>query len=217
MSPIQMQIEAEKKARMKNKYAQLVERLYDGDSSAMDLAASLRSYYPYTDGYSAFPDDLEDEIMALSFAAQDKDPEKARQALVEYRAFIKAHLGDVDVLYWAIPLAREDVRYGNPAFLKDIRDRLVNSIFEGHDGLTPDQAPSIVTFGEEALVLARAGGKVIGKPDLRKNGPQHVNVYDIQDDKTGRLFKFYINVTIPVEKSLQEYEAQQKDISKFQR
>lgn len=196
--------------KMTREYYKLVDSIARRDDDAEKYLGAIRSYYPYTPQYDPFPDRLEDRLMALAFEAQKEgDVEEMREALKEYNGFVQDHLANVDVVFWATSLSEQDARFGNSQFYKWVRKGLVKSMTEGRDGRTPDKAFHIVTFGEEAVILGRIRGKHLGT-DLRMAGERHINIHDFEDPETGKIFKIYVDVTIPLEQSLQMYEDRKK-------
>lgn len=205
-----------RRRNMTEGYRDLIKGLYERDEDSRKIMSSLRIYYPYTPQYSAFPDVLEDRLMELSYlAANEKDPEKARLALQDYRNFVNAHLGNMDVLFWAVSLSKQDVRFGNPVFLQEIYDSYVHAIFDNRDGRSYQQRYAIYTFGEEMIILGHIGDKSVGK-EMYEYGDSKLHVHDMVDGKTGRHYKLYIDVTAPLKRSVEDYEDSNKDLSKFQ-
>lgn len=213
--------EQRRQHKMNDLYEALVSSIYTRDDKAEQNLYVIRSYYPHTSQYDPFPEKLEKEIMRLSYNVKNAAaPEEERDALIAYKAFVASHLANIDVLYWAIVLAEQDVRFGNASFYRWVRGKLIDLIFEipvstspeirvpRRDGRSLDKALSIVTFGEENVVLGRIGGEIL-KTDLRTqevSAYHYINIHDIKDPKTGKVFQIYVNVTIPLEHSLDAYE-----------
>jgi hypothetical protein len=214
-------LERRRQNKMNALYEKQVKSIYSRDQNAEKSLYTIRSFYPYTSQYDPFPDKLEEEIMRLSYEVENAEtPEDEREALLDYNAFVSSHLANIDVLYWAISLAKQDVRFGNVSFYRWVRKKLIDSIFDipsstsqqakvpRRDGRSLTNALHIVTFGEENVILGRVGGEVLST-DLRTQESsiyQYINIHEIRDSKTGKTYYLYVNVSIPLDSSLTDYE-----------
>lgn len=190
------------------RYAEGVRRLKFTSDDRRGIIASLRAYYPKTEQFNPFAQDILDEMTEYGYIIDtSKDSMDVNRALIEYRRLLDLHMGNLDVVSFALTLSRVDVRFGDEVMLKNVRDILIEeTMARGYDGKGPDTAYQIVTFAEESYILQgyRPQSRTT---ELYEVGGQYYNVHEIIDEN-GEYQQVYIDIGIPIRSILMNAKAQ---------
>lgn len=180
------------------KYEQRVSEAMGGRESIASSVLSLRVMYPQTPYYDPFGKATIRKMTAFAYTADVSDDQgEINKALAAYRDLLQKHIVNLDVVEFALTLARSNPIYGNKIRLKEIYDALVKSI-DGvkEKGSSPDDAYRIVSYGEETHLLA-ARNATVKKSEIYKVGNSFYNVHDIVDEN-GQYSQLYFDVTWPI-------------------
>lgn len=192
-------------------YDETLDRIYKtGKVNKFDMV-TLRSHYPRTEQYVAFSDEILSKMTELSFTIKtSKDLDLVRRSAREYNTLVHKHFANMEVLFLAASLSKEDVRLGDSNLLKQASEALYDAAIVSNDGLTLRNAIKVVTFGEEDIILRRYGhGKLI-KSDLYENGGGFVNIHQIKETKTGKITKLFFDVSEPINSEAKKQGEQEK-------
>lgn len=158
----------------------------------------LRTYYPQTKQYTPFSKNIIDLMTYQAYIADTSaDQAEINDALAQYRVLLNDHMANLDVITFALTLARVDVRYGDEIFIKKMRDGLIKSLTDLENiGKTPERAYMISSYGEETYVLNQYGG-TLQKSEIHNVGRLFYNVHDIILPN-GQFEQIYMDVTAPI-------------------
>ena len=200
-------------------YEKQIKEIYaSGKPSPYDFI-TLRQYYPQLEQYSPFSDEILDKVSLLAFKVQNSEnPDEVRATVAEFQGLVKQHFANIEVIFLAASLTDQDMRLGDPTFMKTAKEAIYKAVSESSTGLSQEQAIRVVTFGEEDILLRRhASGKLI-KSDLLEYGSNFFNIHQFQNKETGKITKFYFDVTTPItyaERRRAEQEEKRKKPRKF--
>lgn len=158
----------------------------------------FRSYYSRTRQYDPLSEDTLQELNSLAYIVlNDEDPERAETALFAYQAVTSDHLANIDVVMQALSLARQDSRFGNPAFFEWMRDGLVRTVTISGDGYTLRGAYDVITTTEEILLFNRLGFQRVDTQAV-KEASVYYNMHEVIDTSSGETRTVFVNTTIPM-------------------
>lgn len=179
-------------------YDTLVEEVMRDGNADFAKVRTLRTYYPNTQYYTPFSENLIKRMTAFAYIADTAaNLTEVNDALAEYRALLTQNIANFDVLTFALTLARADVRYGDEILLNDMRKLMIQDITNIHDvGKTPEKAYKIVTYGEETFVLEQLNAKVL-ESEVFQVSRSLFNVHEIET-LDGEVEQIYMNVTSPL-------------------
>lgn len=193
----------------KKRCEQVAERLprSRGDVLTTDVI-QYRFCYPYMSEYSPFSKELIDEMTRLAYLADTAtDPATAQRHFLDYKRFLKVHLGNLDVVKMAYTLAKQDAQFGNSVYYRDVLKILINSLAPSGrpEPTTPGMAYYIMSFSEETYLLEKIGGRII-KSETYEVSNTVYNVHEI-DKGDGSITKlYYFDITLPL-KIMKDREA----------
>ena len=180
------------------RYEQLVRDVRAGKKKAEDNMNAMRVYYTFTPYYDPFSNKLVDEMTKYAYTIDtSKDREKVNIAQEKYRDLVNKHAAHLAVVDYALTLSRLDVRYGDEALFRQLRDAIQNSWFGlAQPGSSPDRAYKITTYAEEEYILSTYGA-TIEKSEIYPVGR---NFYDVRDILTadGESLQLFFDVTTPI-------------------
>lgn len=172
----------------------------------------FRVTYAQTSQYDPIGKDALRELNSLAYTAlHESDPERAQGALFAYQAMVSTHLANIDVVMQALSLARQDKRFGKPAFFEWMRDGLIKTVMISGDGYTLQGAYDIVTLNEETILLSRLGLKPLESRAV-KEGFVYYTMHDVLDVNTDERRTVFVNTTIPMKYLEALTEEQKKDL-----
>ena len=173
-------------------------RLDEGDYYL--TMVSLKSYYQHTSFYEADSDKLVDQLMQYAFKYDtQEDPLEANKALYEYNDFLRKHITDIQVLYMAYNLSRQDASFGNSMHMEKLVKALEQTIFTNREsrGFRPEDAHIVSNYGEEKFILQSQGLEILEKETYEPNIGIFYSVYDVRDPKTDEEYKIFMDSSIP--------------------
>jgi hypothetical protein len=179
-------------------YERTVMDLFGGRYNAAAVVPSLRIHYPRTPYYDPIGKYTIARMTEFAYKADmSSDQSVINEALAEYRDLLRKHIVNLDVLEYALTLARANPIYGNQIRLQEIHKVLLRDI-EGKEkkGKSPDDAYRIVTYGEETYLLAKFE-VTVQKSEIYKVENSFYNVHDVVD-KDGKFDQLYFDVTWPI-------------------
>ena len=187
-----------KSGRMTQMYEQLVRDIRSGKEKVEHNIKALRVYYTYTRYYEPFSKKLIDEMTKYAYIVDtSKDREEVNDALDKYREIISKHLAHLGVVSYALTLSRIDVRYGDEAFLKRVRDAIHDTWSTlPEPGTTPERAYNIITYAEGRYILETYGATV-QKSEIYQVGKSYYDVRDIVTED-GEEMQIYFDVSTPI-------------------
>ena len=104
-------------------------------------------------------------------------------------------LGDV---YKRQEISREDSRYGDPDFFREVKKMITESLTEKKgDGTELYRPVKITTMGEQDYIVSKQDGKVEKSEIIEANGIFY-NIYDfVASDKKTR-YSLFLDITTPM-------------------
>lgn len=158
----------------------------------------FRSNYSLSSFYDPGGEAARERILNLAYAVQmEEDKAKQEEYLDEYGAFMATHLANIDVVTQAYGLSLGDKRFGDPQFFKWVREGIIDSIMGAGTGENLQYAYDAITPGEEAVVLAQLGVKVLATHERQLNRVYY-HMHDIYDPATGREYTIFVDVSRPM-------------------
>jgi len=159
---------------------------------------NLRLSYARCPYYDPYGDATLSKLVDLSKQIEGDDTNRSIKALREYKAIIKKHLANLDIILMALSNSRKDSKYGDPSGLQKIKQALTKSITnEYKDGTSPEKAITIVTMAEQGYVLGQQKAKKIDNELVESEG-SFINIYDLASEKDGRKYTLFFDVTLPI-------------------
>ncbi len=183
--------------RYDNDYGNILKRIRKETDGFNNLVRALRSFYPGTTTYDPFSEAIIEEMTRHAYIMDtSKNRDELNKSFVRYQYLLNRHLGNLDVVTFALKMSHVDVRYGNTFFLERYRKALIASMLSGYDGLTPDSAYVVSSYGEETYILAQRGG-TLKKSQLYPVNRKYYNVHDVVLD-SGEFVQLFFDVTNPI-------------------
>lgn len=159
----------------------------------------FRTLYARTRQYDPMGKKTLDEMNNLAYVVlNDEDPGRAQGALFAYQMLVSNHLANIDVVMQALSLAKQDKRFGNPAFFEWVKDGLIKTVIISGDGYTLQGAYDVITLSEETILFRYLGFKPL-QSQVRKEGTVYYDMCDVEEEATGKKRAVFVNTTIPME------------------
>lgn len=178
-------------------YEKGVEAILTANANVSNLE-NLRLSYARCPYYDPYGDLTLTKLVELSKEIEGDDTSRSIKALREYKAIIKRHLANLDVVLMALSNSRKDSKYGEPSRLQKIKQALTKSIInEYKDGTRPDKAITIVTMAEQGYILGQQKAKKIDN-ELVESAGSFINIYDLASEADGRKYTLFFDVTLPI-------------------
>ncbi|MCB1680835.1 MAG: hypothetical protein KDI61_08600 [Alphaproteobacteria bacterium] len=194
-------------------YEEKVDAIYKGQH-ATNFMIPVRLLYTRCPYYDPYGDDTLREMLKLVEAAKGDDPMAAVDAMKDYKALVRKHLGNLDVVKMALQISKDDSRFGNPDFFRDVRKMITGSLEDvNHTGLDLNKPIQITTFAEQNYMVAKQKGRVENN-EIVETGGAYYNIYDfIGPDK--KNFSLFLDITYPVlaMKNRKEEEEKKKKLN----
>ena len=171
----------------------------------------LRIYYARTPHYDPIGQETLDLMNRYAYIMMnEEDEERVKSATLAYQAVVSNHLAHIDVILQALSFARQDRRFGKPAFFEWMRDGLIKTVVISGSGFSLQQAYDIITMQEETILLQRLGFRKI-ESFQRHEGVIYYNMHDVENVETGRKFTIFVNTSIP----MKFLERQEEEAEKY--
>ena len=184
--------------RAVSSYDRRVSELQSGDSTVDRAIRAIRIAYSLTPDYDPFSTSTIKKLTFFAYTADmSEDPTEVNQALEDYRELLYRHLGNLDVIDYALTLARANPIYGDALRLKEIRDALRKDILSREmSGESPEEAYRVMTYGEETFLLGERN-VTVDKSEIFRVNDKFYNVHDVtlSDGTPSQLF---FDVTSPI-------------------
>ena len=196
-------------------YERFVRDIRLGKEDVSARMTTLRSYYSFTPYYDPFSKDLIDEMTGYAYIVDtSEDRAEVNSALSKYRDLVYRHVAHLGVVSYALTLSRVDVRFGDEAFLRKVRDSIRN-IWSGMPaaGLSPDNPYPIITYAEEEYLL-QTYGATVEKSEIYPVGRKFYDVRDIVTEG-GQSVQLFFDVTTPIRtvNIWQEYRKKEEKVT----
>tara|TARA_R110002072_G_scaffold180003_1_gene336125 strand:- start:343 stop:1098 length:756 start_codon:yes stop_codon:yes gene_type:complete len=184
--------------RADGSYQQTLQEFNKSPEDLKNNILRLRGIYPRTSRYAPFAKQVIDKLVGYAYIVDtSKDSLELNTALDDYRTLLDYHITNLDVLDLAITMARINIQFGDEQYFQTIKDGITAYITKrGKNGLTPDSAYKVLTYGEETYLLALTGG-TIKKSLLYDVNGRYFNVHDIELPD-GSPTQIYVDVTTPI-------------------
>ena len=179
------------------RYDELLKDLKKNSDQILHKTSMLRWYYSNSEQYVPFSKPVLDQLTRYAALIEEsEDREIIKKVLINYRTLLDKHLANIEVLDFALMMSRIDVRFGDESFFKTVRNGIITALESGRNGLSPENAYRIITYGEESYILARFGGE-IKKSEIY---PVHQTYYNVHDIVTtdGEDVQIFVDITDPV-------------------
>jgi hypothetical protein len=148
--------------------------------------------------YDPVADDTRRKMLNLAYKIEnEKDEAKIKEALDSYTQLVIAHLGNMKIVLQAQALARQDKRFGDPAFFQQVHAGLLRNVMLSGDGSTLLEAYHVITPEEEVALLAALRIKVL-QTHYAHSGIVYYNMHDYIDEKKNTSRSIFVNVTRPM-------------------
>lgn len=182
-------------------YAETVEKILNKSVSVQKYAKVLRNNYQNTMDYEPFAQSIISKLTEYAYIVDtSEDSTAVRIAQKSYNSLLYKHLGNFDVVGFALDMSRLDVRFGNEIMLRDLYRVYITNLKRDirlEKGKNPDYAFNIITYGEENFILGEIGG-VVQKSEIYKvNRKTYYNVHDLIDGN-GEFRQIFFNVSEPI-------------------
>ena len=180
------------------KYDKVVQEVMARRLSAEEMATTLRTLYPSSSYYDPFGSAIAKQLTAYAYTADVSDnPVEVNEAMDAYRALLRKHLANLEVVEHALMLARANPLFGERFLLRNIRNALRKDVRGEHlKGESPEEAYHVITYGEETYILA-PHHVTVQKSEIYKVDKHFYNVHDVVYDDNGRVSQLYFDVTWP--------------------
>ncbi|MCD8526004.1 MAG: hypothetical protein LRY62_02245 [Alphaproteobacteria bacterium] len=167
----------------------------------------MRAFYANTRQYDPLGESTLKKLAELSYAVETAGNQQNKERLAgEYKDLVLNHLAHIDVVLQALSLARDNPLYGDPAFYEWVVKGLENEILSSTKGRTMRDAYSLVTMGEEALILNRLGAKSVYM-ELVSDGLHFYNIHLAEDFETHKQYELFMDTTRPMRRLKNAYNA----------
>ncbi len=178
-------------------YEKAVKNIYQGsrDSNFMGPVRLLYARCPYYDPYG---EEVLREMLDLSEKAKSDDALMAVNKMKEYSNLVRKHLANLAVVQMAWEISRDDSRFGDPDFFKQVKKMITGSLTEKNvDGSELSRPIKITTLGEQDYIVSKQEGKVEKSEIVEANGIYY-NIYDFvaPDNKTRHTL--FLDITTPM-------------------
>ncbi|QQS57961.1 MAG: hypothetical protein IPN28_03860 [Alphaproteobacteria bacterium] len=178
-------------------YEEKISYIYKGSrrSSTMGPLRVMYSRCPY---YDPFGEETLRSMLKLSEMAKSKDPLEAINSIKDYKNLVRKHLANLSVVQMAMEISREDSRYGDPDFFREVKKMITESLTEKKgDGTELYRPVKITTMGEQDYIVSKQDGKVEKSEIIEANGIFY-NIYDfVASDKKTR-YSLFLDITTPM-------------------
>lgn len=174
--------------------------------------STFRLFYSASDVYAPIGDDIKDRMIELAYTIQtSEDQTAANDAMFEYQQLVTAHLAHIGIVSLALSFSRDDARFGDPAFLYNIQQGLLNDVVKSGDGKTLMGAYDVVTVDEEVMLISQLKlGRVISND--RHQGAVYYTMHDYVDQETGAGKTVFVNTTLPMKYLAAQQQAEPAEI-----
>lgn len=171
----------------------------------------FRRLYAETRQYDPIGDDTLDQLIQLSFEAENAPSEDiAARTYAEFRLLTKDHLANLSVVLYAASLARSNPQYGDVTFYNWVRDGLIRDVMISGNGKTFDDAYDVITLAEETALFYRLGLRSV-TADYQTSGFYRYTRHQAENPQSGLRQRIYVNTTYPV-KFLEKNRNTQNDL-----
>lgn len=195
-------------------YLDQVDKIYKGNRPKNQFKG-FRLMYSRCTFYDPFAEETLRNMAELREKAQGDDPVESSRALRSYKSTVRRHLVNLDVINMALEIAKEDSRFGDVDFLREVKSMITHSLKDTfRDGTEPAKAIEIVTVAEQNYIIANAGGKLIDSEMINESGIYYYAL-DFQSEENGEKFAIFLDVSTPmiVTKTRQEEAEKQQDLN----
>lgn len=180
-----------------NNYEEAVKSIYDGARDAKFMGP-VRVLYSRCPQYDPFGDDVLREMLVLSEKAKSNDPLEAANTMKEYKNLVRLHLANLAVVQMAWEISREDSRFGDPDFFREVKKMITGSLTEKNQtGTELNRSIKITTFAEQDYIVSKQEGKLEKSEIIEANGVFY-NVCDFVAPDNKKRFTLFLDITTPM-------------------
>lgn len=180
-------------------YTDLAQQLLETTDFGVFDFAGLRSFYSQSEYYDPLAEETLQTLQGLvdEIAITTDDPKKTTALFMAYNQLVGQHLANFDVIEFALGLAVDDGRFGNPDYFRWIMRGLTDSIVANQDGLSVARAYRIITLGEEQAVFDAIDFKVTSK-NIQHSGYMYYGIYDGIHTLNGAKEIVFVDLSVPL-------------------
>ncbi len=187
--------------RVTGYYRETLQKILSKPSTIRNNASSLRNYYGHSAFYTPFSDKVIDGLTRYAYIVDTSDDADAvREAQTKYRSLLYKHMGNFDVVSYALDMSSLDAKFGNEVVLRKLynayKDILKESVRIGR-GYQPDNAFQIITYGEENFILEEIGGVVEDSEIYKISYNKYYNVHNLRKED-GDFRQVFMDVSMPI-------------------
>lgn len=188
------------------RYDKAVKRVYTSPDRFDANVASVRVLYPQSRDYEPFAKKIIDLMTERAYIVDtSNDNVEINTALGEYNHLVRKHLGNIEVVEYALTLSHNNVQFGNKHFFQKVYNALVKNVMAGQrDSFSPETSRKVMTYGEENYILGQIGG-FVQKSEIYKVNNIYYNVHDIKT-KEDENIQIFIDISIPIQRVLKRQE-----------
>ncbi|MCL4679616.1 MAG: hypothetical protein KJ017_13590 [Alphaproteobacteria bacterium] len=178
-------------------YLDQVDKIYKGARPKRQFRA-FRLMYTRCTFYDPFIEETLRDMAEAREKAIGDDPIESSRALRNYKNIVRRHLVNLGVVNMALEIAKEDSRFGNPDFFREVRAMIIESLKGSfRDGSEPATAIEIVTMAEQDYIIANAGGKLLENELIKESGIYYYAL-DFEEEGTNKKFSIFLDVSTPM-------------------
>lgn len=180
------------------KYEESVEDHYIDKGKRENNLLSLRIMYARCPYYDPYSENTLRVLIGLHEKAKGDDPKESLEALRGYKELLRKHTANLEVLQFALDVSKEDSRFGNQDFFRNMIKMLRQSIKSSvSDGTDPSRAIPIFTLSEQRYILSQIDGTLEKNEIIEQEGRVY-SLYDFLDGSDHRRFTVFFDLTTPM-------------------
>lgn len=175
---------------------------------------ALRKAYMKTSQYDPIPETVIGQMMERAYALENAETEEEKARIgAAFEDIALTHLANMDVILTALSFARDDKKFGDPAFYEWVRDNIIRDIMSRSDGKSIADPFEVITMAEENALLSALKLRPV-YTEMLSNGEDFYNIHLVEDIKTGEKSELYTNISVPMRFLKKQYKAAQTQTSR---